>query len=84
MPGRGAVLKKNFERIAIVGCGKMGRIYRKVFDPLCDRFLIVDPRAADDLETRPYATLGDVPGDLVRPRASLVHLYAYGKPLRQP
>ena len=42
----------------------MGRIYRQVFDPLCDRFVIVDPRAADDRETRPYATLGGVPGDL--------------------
>lgn len=57
-------MDKNFELIGIVGYGKMGRIYRKVFDPLCDRFVIVDPRAADDLETRPYGTLGDVPGDL--------------------
>ncbi len=57
-------MSKDFELIGIVGCGKMGRIYRKVFDPLCDRFVIVDPRAADDREPRPYATLGDVPEDL--------------------
>lgn len=57
-------MNKDFELIGIVGCGKMGRIYHKVFDPLCDRFVIVDPRAADDLEPRPYTTLGDVPGDL--------------------
>ena len=57
-------MKKDFDLIGIVGCGKMGRIYRKVFDPLSDRFVIVDPRGADDPELRPYATLGDVPGDL--------------------
>ena len=57
-------MKKDFELIGIVGCGKMGHIYRKVFDPLSDRFVIVDPRGADDLELRPYATLSDVPGDL--------------------
>ena len=57
-------MNKDFELIGIVGCGKMGRIYRKVFDPLCDRFLIVDPQVTDDLKTRPYATLDDVPGDL--------------------
>ena len=66
MPGRDAALNKTFELIGIVGCGKMGRIYRKVFDPLCDRFLIVDPRATDDREPRPYATLGDVPEELFR------------------
>lgn len=59
-------MKKDFELFGIVGCGKMGRIYRKVFDPLCDRFLIVDPRATDDREPRPYATLDDVPGDLFK------------------
>ena len=63
IPGRNAVLKKDFELIGIVGCGKMGRIYRQVFDPLCDRFLIVDPRETDNRETGPYATLDDVPGD---------------------
>ena len=57
-------MKKDVELIGIVGCGKMGRIYRKVFDPLCDRFVIVDPRTADDLEPRPYATLDNLPGDL--------------------
>ena len=57
-------MKKDFELIGIVGCGKMGRIYRKVFDPLCDRFVIVDPRVADDREPRPYAALEEVPGDL--------------------
>ncbi len=57
-------MNKDFELIGIVGCGKMGRIYRKVFDPLCDRFVIVDPRATDDRETRSYATLDDVPGAL--------------------
>jgi len=31
IPGRNAVVKKDFELIGIVGCGKMGRIYRKVF-----------------------------------------------------
>ncbi|MCY4133151.1 MAG: Gfo/Idh/MocA family oxidoreductase [Nitrospira sp.] len=56
-------MKKDFELIGIVGCGKMGRIYRQVFDPLCDRFLIVDPRETDNRETGPYATLDDVPGD---------------------
>ncbi len=57
-------MKKDFALIGIVGCGKIGRIYHKVFAPLCDGFLIVDPRAADDQEIRPYATLDDVPGDL--------------------
>ena len=57
-------MNKDYELIGIVGCGKMGRIYRKVFDPLCDRFLIVDPRGTDDREILSYATLGDVPGDL--------------------
>ena len=59
-------MNKDFEVIGIVGCGKMGRIYRKVFDPLCDRFVIVNPRTTDDLEPRPYTTLDDVPGDLFR------------------
>ena len=57
-------MKKDFALIGIVGCGKIGRIYHKVFAPLCDGFLIVDPRAADNQEIRPYATLDDVPGDL--------------------
>ncbi len=54
----------DFDLIGIIGCGKMGRIYRQVFDPLCDRFVIVDPRATDDRDSPPYATLHDVPGDL--------------------
>ncbi|MYD30330.1 MAG: hypothetical protein F4X01_01780 [Nitrospira sp. SB0661_bin_20] len=64
IPGRHAVVKKDFELIGIVGCGKMGRIYRKVFYPLSDHFVIVDPRGADAPDLRSYAALSDVPGDL--------------------
>ena len=59
-------MSKEFNIIGIVGYGKIGRIYRKIFDELTAHFLIVDPMMDEDRENYVYSSLGDVPDEVFR------------------
>ena len=59
-------MSKEFNLIGIVGYGKIGRIYRMIFDELTAHFLIVDPKMDEDRENYVYSALGDVPEEIFR------------------
>lgn len=59
-------MSKEFNIIGIVGYGKIGQIYRKIFDELTAHFLIVDPKMDEDRENYIYSALEDVPEEVFR------------------